>query len=95
MKLGICGSAVSAGTVLVALWAMATPGSAQQRNADAPPAAKQAAKFDPHDISGSWINTGGTVGDTNPVPEPPLTPWAKEHLLIQGGITHAGLNRAI
>ena len=87
----------SAGTILAALGLILTPTLAQQGRApERPPrpATKQDAKFDPHDLSGSWISTqgAGAVGDNNPVPEPPLTPWAKEHLLIKGGISHAGLN---
>jgi len=87
----------SAGAIVAALCMIATPTLAQQGKAPEPtssPAAKQDAKFDPHDLNGSWISTqgAGAVGDNNPVPEPPLTPWAKEHLLIKGGISHAGLN---
>jgi hypothetical protein len=46
---------------------------------------------DPHDLNGSWIGVGRIYGDDNSVPEPPLTPWAKEHLLLKN-ISHAGLN---
>jgi len=82
------------GALVAVLCLIVTTAYAQQRSGAPSPAAKQEAKFDPHDLSGSWISTAGAqvVGDNNPVPEPPLTPWAKEHLLIKGGITHAGLN---
>src|SRR5580765_4572686 len=51
----------------------------------------QGAKFDPRDLNGSWLGTQTFFGDDNPVPEPPLTPWAKEHLLMKS-ISHTGLN---
>ena len=87
-------SVASAGAILVALCMIVTPALAQQAKAPERipgPAAKQNANFDPHNLNGSWISTQGPqgVGDNNPIPEPPLTPWAKEHLLIKGGITHA------
>lgn len=46
--------------------------------------------FDPHDLSGVWRVPKGARAEllfrsTNP--EPPLTPWGKEHLFA-GGITH-------
>jgi len=56
-----------------------------------PDATKGGANFDPHDLNGSWIGTLRIYGDNNSVPEPPLTPWAKEHLLLKN-ISHAGLN---
>jgi hypothetical protein len=55
------------------------------------PEAKQNAKFDPHNLNGSWLGTQKFFGDNNNVPEPPLTPWAKEHLLMTS-ISHTGLN---
>lgn len=55
------------------------------------PGAKQDAKFDPHNLNGSWLGTQKFFGDNNNVPEPPLTPWAKEHLLMTS-ISHTGLN---
>ena len=55
------------------------------------PAQAQGAKFDPRDLNGSWLGTQTFFGDDNPVPEPPLTPWAKEHLLMKS-ISHTGLN---
>ena len=87
----------SVAAVGAALCMMVTPTFAQLQKTPERvpgPAAKQAANFDPHDLNGSWISTQGqgAVGDNNPIPEPPLTPWAKEHLLIKGGISHAGLN---
>lgn len=60
-------------------------------NAGSATKAKEGAAFDPHDLNGSWIGTGRIYGDNNSVPEPPLTPWAKEHLLLKN-ISHAGLN---
>ncbi len=77
----------------VALLAFSAALLAQQSGA-APspaPAVKQAAKFDPHDLNGSWIGTQKFFGDDNPVPEPPLTSWAREHLLMKS-ISHTGLN---
>lgn len=56
-----------------------------------PDSTKGDANFDPHDLNGSWIGTLRIYGDNNSVPEPPLTPWAKEHLLLKN-ISHAGLN---
>ena len=86
-------SVASTAAILVALSILVAPALAQQGKAPGA-AAKQDGKFDPHNLNGSWISTQGPggVGDNNPIPEPPLTPWAKEHLLIQGGISHAGLN---
>lgn len=55
------------------------------------PAARKDATFDPRDLNGSWIGTQKFFGDDNPVPEPPLTPWAREHLLMKS-ISHTGLN---
>ena len=51
-------------------------------------------KFDPHDLNGSWIGTGRIYGDNNATPEPPLTDWAKQHLMLPN-ISHAGLNAVI
>ncbi len=79
--------------VAVALLGFSTAVLAQQ-NKSASSSAKAAggsAKFDAHDLSGSWIGTQKFFGDDNPVPEPPLTPWAKEHLLMES-ISHTGLN---
>ena len=46
--------------------------------------------FDPHDLTGTWI--GGDVKGSgrwdNATPEPPLTEWAKQHLLYKEGISH-------
>jgi hypothetical protein len=55
------------------------------------PVAKQPAKFDLRDLNGSWLGTQKFFGDNNSVPEPPLTQWAKEHLLMKS-ISHTGLN---
>jgi len=54
-------------------------------------AKNQAANFNPRDFNGSWIGTGRVYGDDNQTPEPPLTDWAKQHLLLKN-ISHAGLN---
>ena len=54
-------------------------------------AANSDTKFDPKDLNGSWIGTGRIYGDNNPVPEPPLTDWAKQNLMLKN-ISHAGLN---
>jgi hypothetical protein len=79
--------------VAVALLAF-SPALFAQRGGGAPssaPAAKEGTKFDPHDLNGSWIGTQTFFGDDNPVPEPPLTSWAREHLLMKS-ISHTGLN---
>ena len=77
----------------VGLLAFSVPLFSQQagRAADPATAVKQAAKFDAHDLNGSWLGTQKFFGDNNSVPEPPLTPWAKEHLLMKS-ISHTGLN---
>ena len=75
--------------VLAALMAF-SPTLFAQRGGGSDPT-KADANFDPHDLNGSWIGTGRIYGDNNSVPEPPLTPWAKEHLLLKN-ISHAGLN---
>jgi hypothetical protein len=49
---------------------------------------------DPRNINGSWIGTGRIYGDDNSTPEPPLTEWAKQHLLLKN-ISHAGLNAIV
>jgi len=79
--------------VAVALLGFSTALLAQQNKSDsgAAKAAGGNAKFDAHDLNGSWIGTQKFFGDNNPVPEPPLTPWAKEHLLMES-ISHTGLN---
>lgn len=78
--------------VLLALLAPSPSLMAQTAGAPAP-AAKQSKKFDLQDLSGSWLGTHENFyGDDNTVPEPPLTAWAKEHLLTKN-ISHAGLNR--
>jgi hypothetical protein len=65
---------------------------AQSTSAPDATAAKQSANFDPHDLNGSWIGTNrGFFGDSNSVPEPPLTAWAREHLLTKT-ISHPPLD---
>jgi hypothetical protein len=77
--------------VLLALLTL-SPALLAQTTSSSSPEAKQSKDFDPHDLSGSWFGTNRRgVGDENPVPEPPLTPWAKEHLLLKS-ISHMGLN---
>ena len=47
-------------------------------------------KFDPHDLSGVWrlpMTPKSNLTFLSPMPEPPLTPWGKDHL-FPGGITH-------
>ena len=79
---------------VVALLAF-SPGLFAQQSGGAPaPAAKGSASFNPHDLSGSWIGTGRIYGDNNSTPEPPLTDWAKQHLLLKS-ISHAGLNAVV
>jgi hypothetical protein len=73
--------------VLLALLALSPALLAQSSK----PEAASNKNFDPRDLNGSWIGVRQGVGDFNPVPEPPLTTWAKEHLLVKN-ISHAGLN---
>ncbi len=47
-------------------------------------------QFDPHDLSGVWrlpTTPKANLLFRSAMPEPPLTPWGKEHL-FPGGITH-------
>ncbi len=71
--------------VLVALLALSPAVFAQRGSGatSAEPTVKEDTNFDPHDLNGSWVGTGRIYGDNNSVPEPPLTPWAKEHLLLK------------
>src|ERR1017187_8532894 len=45
-------------------------------------------KFDPHDLTGTWTGYSPRPGIRNfasydqKTPEPPLTDWAKQHLLV-------------
>jgi hypothetical protein len=82
------GSAVQL-VVLLAVVAFAPALLAQKTSSTG--AASANSKFDPKDLSGSWIGTGRIYGDNNSVPEPPLTDWAKQNLLLKN-ISHAGLN---
>jgi len=84
-----------------------TPEMVSQTTADTDAAKDQA--FDPHDLSGVWKNyrppgmpspkrrPGGNYGlahdDDNTIPEPPLTDWGKQHLLIKA-LSHDGLGSA-
>ena len=74
--------------VLAALLAF-SPALFAQENGGA-----KAGNFDPHDLNGSWLGTGRIYGDNNSVPEPPLTDWARQHLMMPN-ISHAGLNAVI
>ena len=74
--------------VLAALLAF-SPALFAQENGGA-----KAGNFDPHDFNGSWLGTGRIYGDNNTVPEPPLTDWARQHLMLPN-ISHAGLNAVI
>jgi hypothetical protein len=53
-------------------------------------------KFDPHDLTGTWTGYSPRPGIRNfasydqKTPEPPLTDWAKQHLLVPA-ITHDAL----
>jgi hypothetical protein len=76
--------------VLLTVVALA-PALSAQRAPSPGAAANSNTKFDPKDLNGSWIGTGRIYGDNNPVPEPPLTDWAKQNLLLKN-ISHAGLN---
>jgi hypothetical protein len=64
-------------------------------NALAPSTSTQQS-FDPHDIYGNWIGDRPSPGRRNfaswdqKIPEPPLTTWAKTHLLMKS-ISHDGL----
>ncbi len=59
-------------------------------------ASSSAKPFDPHDIAGSWRGDGPRPGYRDwasydqKVPEPPLTDWAKQHLLYKS-ISHDAL----
>jgi hypothetical protein len=50
--------------------------------------------FDPHDLTGTWDGDDrvGTGRWDNTTPEPPLTDWAKTHLLYKEGISHDPLS---
>ncbi len=86
MKSGAIGS-----VILLAFLAL-SPVLFAQNTGNTGPAAKQNSNFDTHDLNGSWKGTRRDFfGDDNPVPEPPLTPWAKEHLLAKS-ISHAALD---
>jgi len=60
-----------------------------------PKAAKQ--PFNPHDMDGVWLGQEGYPGNgrfDNRTPEPPLTDWAKQHLLYKS-ISHDALAGAL
>ena len=78
-------------TVIVLLTAMALCPALFAQQPASSAAADLAKKFDPRDLNGSWIGTGRIYGDDNSVPEPPLTDWARQHLMLKN-ISHAGLN---
>ncbi len=75
--------------VLIVLLTFSPALYAQSGNESKP--APQSKDFDPHELNGSWIGSRGNFyGDDNKVPGPPLTPWAKEHLLTKS-ISHPPL----
>lgn len=61
---------------------------AQSRWPAAPvyPPSKPGQPFDPHDLNGTWIGANRDSYDQK-IPEPPLTEWAKQHLLYKS-ISH-------
>jgi hypothetical protein len=50
------------------------------------PAATGDKPFDPHDLYGNWTGNNRDAGEQK-IPEPPLTEWAKQHLLYKS-ISH-------
>jgi len=82
----IRGVALLAG--LVAVLSVAPIHSLRAQNA-APSASKSSQSFDPHDLDGVWAGDirPGNDRSGNTTPEPPLTEWAKQHLLYKG-ISH-------
>jgi len=76
--------------VLFPLWTllMFQPVLLAQR--DSKPMVVSKEPFDPHDFTGTWIGDDrkGAGRWDNPTPEPPLTEWAKAHLLYKEGISH-------
>jgi hypothetical protein len=78
--------------------AAAKSGSASAQKPDQNAGQKSDQKLDPHrDINGTWIGVRGTREFRNfasydqKVPEPPLTDWAKQHLLYKS-ISHDPLD---
>ncbi|MGD0966339.1 MAG: hypothetical protein ABSA57_20905 [Candidatus Acidiferrales bacterium] len=77
----------------------------QSSSRGATPAEPAAQKFDPHDLAGTWRGepappgTVSVAGSTTrnfasydqKIPEPPLTDWAKQHLLYKS-ISHDALD---
>ncbi len=83
----------SIAAALIILLALSAPLCAQRvgGSPSSAPVVKPHAKFASHDLNGSWLGTQKFFGDDNRVPEPPLTQWAREHLLMSS-ISHTGLN---
>ena len=83
------------GTILTMAAVLAiSPLVRAQSQGDANVAARAGAKnesFDPHNLNGSWLGLKRFFGDDNKVPEPPLTPWGREHLLTRN-ISHPALS---
>jgi hypothetical protein len=78
--------------LLVALVALATrsPGTVAQSAAKTATVPDSNKSFDPHDLSGVWrlpMTPKSNLLFRSTMPEPPLTPWGKEHI-FPGGITH-------
>ncbi|MGD0907381.1 MAG: hypothetical protein ABSA96_07355 [Candidatus Acidiferrales bacterium] len=72
---------------LAAVCAFVSNSTPSLRAQNAAPAASKATQaFDPHDLDGVWA--GDIRPDngkySNSTPEPPLTEWAKQHLLYKG-----------
>jgi hypothetical protein len=61
------------------------------QNSKPSPASKE--NFDPHDLSGVWVGEDIPANDrwANLAPEPPLTEWARQHLLYKS-ISHDPLS---
>lgn len=76
--------------IALAALAISSPAIAQSdARRDAEKAVPDSGKpFDPHDLSGVWrLPITARAAFRSPLPEPPLTPYGKEHL-FSGGITH-------
>jgi hypothetical protein len=66
----------------------------QAQSSSKPPLATSNQQFDPHDLTGTWTgeNRPGSDRWGNPIPEPPLTEWAKQNLLYKEGISHDSIS---
>lgn len=91
----VCSSVGLLILLIVTMISATTAGPASElQNRDAQqssdkPAAKPNEAFDPHNLDGVWGGDARGNGRwDNQSPEPPLTVWAKEHLLYKEGISH-------